>query len=209
MLTLILIVMTDYDGDKDDLVIVNMFSVQEYRFRPASSDLLPVLITNSPTFFPRWFHFQNNSLLKIMQFSTQLFRGISKRLSTGCQAWQVHKLLLLYSIRDPIKVLFVFFANILKVILARDSGPKCLAAQTLIGRIFTGITGRPNSPRLPWCWWWWWWWWWWLWWSWFNLSFSFLCNSPSHMFHTNDRWWWKIYTNNIIFLDEAPLVVEN
>ena len=61
-----------------------------------------------------------------------------------------------------------FFANIfLKVILARDSGPKCLAAQTLIGRIFTGITGRPNSPRLPW---WWWWWWWWFWWCWGGYS---------------------------------------
>ena len=84
-----------------------MCSVQEYRFRPASSDLLPILITNSPTFFPRWFHFHNNSLLNIMLFSTQLFRGISKWLSTGCQAWQVHKLLL-YSIRDSNEVLFYF-----------------------------------------------------------------------------------------------------
>ena len=47
----LLIVMTDDAADKDDRV--NMWSLQEYRFRPASSDLLPILITNSPTFFPR------------------------------------------------------------------------------------------------------------------------------------------------------------
>ena len=47
----ILIKTTDDDGETDDMV--KMWCVQEYRFRPASSDLLPLLITNSPAFFPR------------------------------------------------------------------------------------------------------------------------------------------------------------